>query len=129
MESFKLSIILPASPEELYKAWLSSKQHGAFTGAKATVSAKVNGKFRAWDGYISGKNRELIADKKIVQAWRTSEFNQDAPDSIVEITFEPKGKKTKINLYHNNLQKGDAKKYKDGWKKYYFEPMKKYFKE
>jgi activator of HSP90 ATPase len=35
---------------------------------------------------------------------------------------------TKITLIHTNLPKGTASSYKDGWKEYYFEPMKKYFK-
>lgn len=129
MESLKMSITLPVKADKLYKAWLTSKDHAAFTGADAKASTKVGGKFTAWDGYISGKNVELKANKKIVQTWRTSEFPEDAPDSTLEITFEEKSGKTKLSLYHYDLQKGDAKKYKDGWRDFYFEPMKQYFGE
>jgi activator of HSP90 ATPase len=129
MESLKLSLTLPVSAEKLYKAWLSSKGHTAFTGGAATASTKLNAKHTAWDGYISGKNIELIPNKKIVQTWRTVEFPESAPDSILEVTFEEKAGKTKMNLYHHGLQKGDAKKYKDGWQQHYFEPMKEYFSE
>lgn len=129
MESLKMSVTLPVKADKLYKAWLTSKEHAAFTGGAAKVSSKVGGKFTAWDEYISGKNTELKANKKIVQTWRTSEFPEDAPDSILEIDFEEKNGKTKLNLYHYNLQKGDAKKYRDGWRDYYFEPMKQYFEE
>ena len=129
MESLKLSITLPVKADKLYKAWLSSKEHAKFTGAEAKASTKVNGKFTAWDGYISGKNIELKPNKKIVQNWRTSEFADDAPDSKLEITLEEKNGKTKLNLYHYNLQKGDAKKYKQGWKDFYFEPMKLHFNQ
>jgi activator of HSP90 ATPase len=127
MESLKISVTLPVKAEVLYKAWLDSKKHTAFTGGKAAQSSKVNGKHSAWDGYISGKNLELKSGKKIVQSWRTSEFAADAPDSVLELTFEEKAGKTKMSIYHHGLQKGDAKKYKDGWKKHYFEPMKNYF--
>ncbi|MGZ3884226.1 MAG: SRPBCC domain-containing protein [Bacteroidia bacterium] len=129
MESLKLSITLPVSADELYKAWLSSKAHTAFTGAEATASSKLNGKFSAWDGYISGKNLELVPGKKIVQSWRTSEFADDAPDSILELSLEEKNKKTTLTLYHHGLQKGDAKKYTDGWEDFYFTPMKAHFGE
>jgi activator of HSP90 ATPase len=129
MESLKLSITLPVKAEKLYKAWLDSKKHAAFTGGAAKQSAKVNAKHSAWDGYIWGKNLELKANKKIVQSWRTSEFAEDAPDSTLEISLKEKAGKTKLNIYHHGLQKGDAKKYKDGWKKHYFEPMKAYFSE
>lgn len=127
MESLKLSITLPVKAEKLYKAWLSSKEHSKFTGADAKANAKVNSKHSAWDGYIWGKNVELNPGKKIVQTWRTSEFPEDAPDSILEITFEEKAGKTKLSLYHHNLQKGDAKKYTQGWKDFYFTPMKEYY--
>ena len=72
MESLKMKVVLPVKAEKLYKAWLNSKEHSLFTGAEATASPKVNGKFTAWDGYISGKNVELKPGKKIVQTWRTS---------------------------------------------------------
>lgn len=127
MESLKMSITLPIKADKLYKAWLTSKDHAAFTGGGAKVSSKVGGKFTAWDGYINGKNLELKANKKIVQSWRTSEFPENAPDSTLEISFEEKNGKTKLNLYHHNLQRGDAKKYRSGWKDFYFEPMKQYF--
>ncbi len=127
MESLKLSITLPVKAEKLYKAWLNSKEHSKFTGAEAKASAKVNAKHSAWDGYISGKNLELKANKKIVQSWRTSEFPEDVPDSTLEITLEEKAGKTKLSLYHHGLQKGDAKKYTQGWKDFYFTPMKQHF--
>jgi activator of HSP90 ATPase len=129
MESLKVKITLPTTAETLYKAWLSSKEHTAFTGATAKASSKVNGKFSAWDDYISGKNVELVPNKKIVQTWRSVDFDESAPDSMLELTFEEKGNKTTLHLHHYNLQKGDAKKYTDGWKESYFEPMKDYFKQ
>jgi activator of HSP90 ATPase len=127
MESLKLKIVLPVSAKKLYSAWLSSKEHTAFTGGKAKTGDKVNAKHSAWDGYISGKNLELKPGKKIVQSWRTLEFPDNAPDSTLEINFEEKAGKTTLSLYHHGLQKGDAKKYSDGWKEHYFEPMKAYF--
>src|ERR1700739_1730149 len=129
MEKLKLSVVLPAIPKKIYAAWLDSKQHAAFTGGgKATASAKVKGKFTAWDGYISGVNIDLKENKKIVQAWRTSEFPDDALDSILEISLAPKaGGKTTFTLTHTNIPKGQAADYKKGWKDFYFSPMKKYF--
>ena len=129
MESLKMKIVLPVKADKLYKAWLDSKEHSLLTGAEATASTKVNGKFTAWDGYISGKNLELVPGKKIVQSWRTSEFADTAPDSTLEISLEEKAGKTTLSLYQRGLQKGDAKKYTDGWKSFYFKPMKEYFKK
>ncbi len=74
MESLKLKITLPIAAQKLYTAWLNSKQHTAFSGGEAIISNKLNETFTAWDGYITGKNLELVPYKKIVQSWRTAEL-------------------------------------------------------
>ena len=128
MDKLKMSVVLPATPKKIYELWLNSKGHTAITGSKATASAKVKGRFTAWDGYISGTNIDLKEGKKIVQAWRSSEFPDDALDSILEISLAPKaGGKTTLTLAHSNIPKGQGKNYKQGWKDFYFVPMKAYF--
>jgi len=129
MEKLKISVTLPAAPQKIYEAWLNSKQHSAIIGDKATASAKVKGKFSAWDGYITGHNVELQEGKKIVQSWRTTEFPVKAPDSVLELRLAKKaGNKTTFTLIQTGIPKGQGKKYKNGWKEHYFEGMKAYFK-
>ena len=123
---FVVSAIIPASPQEVYHAWLSSKGHSAMTGSAASVSDQVGGEFEAWDGYIHGKNIELVPNPRIVQAWRTSEFSDDEPDSQIEITLEPVEGQTKLTLKHTGLPPHGGQ-YEDGWVESYFEPMKAYF--
>jgi activator of HSP90 ATPase len=61
-------VLIPnSSPELIYRALLSSKQHSAFTGSPAKINSRVRATFSAWDGYIFGKNIELQNGKKIVQ--------------------------------------------------------------
>ncbi len=123
---FVVSTLLPATPEEVYNAWLSSKGHAAMTGSAASVSAEVGGEFDAWDGYIHGKNLALVPNKRIVQSWRTSEFSKDEPDSRIEITLEPAGESTKLTLRHTGLPPHGGQ-YESGWVESYFDPMKEYF--
>jgi activator of HSP90 ATPase len=128
MESFRIYTVLPISAKKLFEDWMSSKAHSAFTGSKAKIENKKNGKFTAWDEYISGRTIALIPNEKITQKWRTIEFAVEAEDSVVEIFFEEKEKgKTKITIFHHHLQKGDGNKYKKGWKDFYFSPMKDYY--
>jgi activator of HSP90 ATPase len=123
---FVLSTLFAASPQEVYSTWMSSKGHSAMTGSSASVSAKVGGKFDAWDGYIHGKNLELEPGKRIVQSWRTSEFSADEPDSRIEITLEPVGKQTKLTLKHTGLPP-HGRQYEQGWEESYFQPMREFF--
>ena len=128
MESkFTVSEVIPATPEQIYQAWLSTKGHSAMTGSPAEVEARVKGKFTAWDGYIFGETLELKPNQRIVQAWRTTEFPEGSPDSRVEITLEATNGKTKITIRHSNIPKGQAEDYKQGWQDFYFKPMKEYF--
>jgi activator of HSP90 ATPase len=124
---FKVSAVIPATPSEIYKAWLSTKGHAAMTGSAAKVAGKVGGKFTAWDGYIFGSTLELEVDHRIVQAWRTSEFPDDAPDSRLEVLLEETKSGTKVTLTHTNMPKDQADSYKQGWDDFYFKPMKEYF--
>lgn len=124
---FTVSDIIPASPTEIYAAWLDSETHTDMTGGAATASDEVNGSFTAWDGYIMGKNVSLSANTQIVQSWRTTEFKDEEPDSNLEINLAPVANGTEITLIHTNLPK-HGMQYKQGWVDHYFSPMKAYFR-
>lgn len=123
---FSISDVISCNPVDLYAAWLSSEGHANLTGSPANVSNQVDGEFQTWDGYIWGRNLELEPGKRIRQAWRTAEFEESAPDSLVEIRFEPLGKETKLTIRHWNLP-ADGMQYQKGWIDFYFTPMKAYF--
>jgi len=123
---FTVSAIIPAKPKEIYDAWLSSKGHALITGSPAKASARPNGAFTAWDGYIKGKNLKLKPGKLIVQSWRTTEFAAADEDSAIDITLEPVPGGTKITLRHTNIPGGQSD-YRSGWHDCYFNPMKQYF--
>ena len=72
--TFTLTTTIPASPEEIYQAWLDSLGHSEMTGGAATMSDQIGAAVSAWDGYISGRNLELVPGERIVQSWRTTEF-------------------------------------------------------
>lgn len=122
-----LTTTLSASPADVYTAWLSSQGHSAMTGSTATASDRVDALFTAWDGYISGSNTELVPNKKIVQAWRTSEFPDDALDSTLTIELVPTHSGTELRLTHKNTPKDQEANYRKGWQEHYFEPMQRYF--
>jgi uncharacterized protein YndB with AHSA1/START domain len=123
---FIVSTVIPASPQDVYEAWLSSEGHGAMTGSPARISAKVGDEFDAWDGYIHGVNLELVPNKRIVQSWRTVEFSDEEPDSRLEITLEPYNGLTRLTLKHTGLPT-HGWQYRQGWVESYFEPMQDYF--
>ena len=128
MESFKIQSTFKVSPGILYNAWLDSRIHSEMTGADAKIDPGLNGSFNIWNGYITGKTLELLKNRKIVQQWRTTDFPEGSDHSVIEIVFHTTPDGTKLTLWHYNIPDGQGKEYKEGWKQYYFKPMKKYFK-
>lgn len=124
---FTISDIIPAKASEIYEAWLNSEGHTAMTGSTAQVDGKVGGKFTAWDGYISGTTLDLTTYQRIVQAWRTSEFPDNAPDSRVEILLEEVESGTKLTIIHSDMPEDQVESYRQGWDDFYYKPMKEYF--
>ena len=124
---FEVSDILSAPPEQIYTAWLDSDEHSEMTGSPARISSIVGGKFDAWDGYINGTNLELEPSSRILQLWRTSEFEDSDEDSLLEILLETTENGTIIKIRHTQLPE-HGMQYQQGWRDSYFTPMKVYFK-
>ena len=135
---FTLTVTIHAKAKKIYQSYLSSAGHSAITGSPAKIDGTVDGDFVAWDGYIQGMFLELKKNKKIVQAWRTTEFPPEAEDSIVEILLEEsttgldtprkaRSYSTLLTLKHSNIPEGQADSYKTGWEDFYFKPMREYF--
>ena len=127
-ENVELSRILPATPEQIYAAWLDADAHGAMTGGPATVeSTEVGGRFTAWGGYIDGSHLALEPARRIVQSWRSDDFPPEALDSRLEVLLEPAPGGTRITLRHTDLPEGHGPGLLEGWDEHYLEPMRRYF--
>ena len=123
---FTLKTNIKAKAKQIYKAWLSTQGHTKMTGGAAFVSDKVGDTFTAWDGYITGKNLVLEPYIRIVQSWRTSQFEEDEEDSQIEITLNETDGETELTLTHSNVPES-GEHYIKGWDEHYFTPMKAYF--
>jgi uncharacterized protein YndB with AHSA1/START domain len=121
------TIIVPATPEEVYDAFIDPKKHAKFTGSKATGIPKVGEEFTAWDGYITGKNLELKKGKLIVQEWSSTDFPEGYPPSRFELTLKKVPEGTEIHMVHSKIPASQAKEIKEGWIEWYWDPLKNYF--
>jgi uncharacterized protein YndB with AHSA1/START domain len=127
-DQIEIARILPATPEQIYAAWLDADAHGAMTGGPATVeSTEVGGRFTAWGGYIDGSHLALEPARRIVQSWRSDDFPPEALDSRLEVLLEPAPGGTRITLRHTDLPEGHGPGLLEGWDEHYLEPMRRYF--
>ena len=125
-EEIRLKEIFHVEPSKIYSAWLNSKLHESMTGGAATCTSEIGSPFSAWDGYISGKNLELVKNSKIIQSWRTTEFDETDEDSILTILLKKIEEGTELTLIHTHIPAGQTQ-YESGWKEHYFKPMKAFF--
>lgn len=125
--TIKQKVVINATPDEVYEAYMDAKIHSKFTGSKATIVPRVGGRITAWENYITGKNLELVKGKKIVQEWSTTEWPDGYPPSILTITLKKTGNKTELTMVHSKVPKTQMKSYSDGWKEWYWKPLKEYF--
>jgi activator of HSP90 ATPase len=128
-KTIRQKVVVPAMPAKVYDAFVDAKKHSEFTGGKATCDARVGGKFTAWDGYISGKNLLLEKGKRIVQEWTTTEWPAGVPPSRLELTFKKVTEGTEILMVHSGVPAELADDVAEGWKEFYWEPLKKYFEK
>jgi uncharacterized protein YndB with AHSA1/START domain len=127
--TFTLTATIPATAVEIFEAWLDSIGHSEMTGGEATMSDEVGAEVTAWDGYISGRNLELVRGERIVQSWRTTEFADEDEDSIITVVLREVDEVTLLTLEHSNVPDAHRSYEEGGWQSNYFEPMVAYFAE
>ncbi len=124
-KNIKKSVNFKATSHEVYEALMDSRKHSEFTGDKANISRKVGGKFSAYSGGLKGKNLELVKDKKIVQAWQCVMTGWPKEYfSIVTFSFKKTKNGTILTFTHVGVPASCAASISQGWKAYYWKPMK-----
>jgi activator of HSP90 ATPase len=116
---------LKATPQRVYDVLLSSKDFAEFTGLPAQIDPKAGGEFSLFGGQIVGRNIELVASQRIVQAWRPTHWDAGVY-SIVKFELKPRGSGAAVVLDHSGFPAGDAGSLDEGWRQHYLDPLKKY---
>jgi len=128
-EPIRQEVVLPATPGRIYSAYMDSAEHEAFTNnGPASISDDVGGAFSCHGGAISGRNVELVAGKRIVQAWRVASWPAGVY-SLVRIDLEPAGTQTRVKLTHDAIPEGERDHLDAGWHARYWEPLRAYFSQ
>ncbi len=129
-KSISQTVTFNATADKIYGLLMDGMALTAITGTKASIDPRVTGQFSVFDGYCHGYNIDLVEDRKIVQAWH---FTEDGwPDdhfTICTFNIEPAGNKTKLQFRQTRIPENKVLLLKNGWKEFYWEPIKSYLKE
>ena len=112
MKDFKKYFIIPAPPEDVFKALTVQTTIELWTGEPAEMKPEPDTEFSMWDGSIVGKNLEFEEGKKIVQQWY---FGEQEAQSIVTIKLHPHDQGTSMEVRQTNIPDQDYDDICDGW--------------
>jgi glutathione S-transferase len=116
---------MEASPEAVFDAWLN-KSWGEWAGPPGIkgevvqLEPKVGGKYKIVmhrpDGgtlTIGGTYKEINRPSRLVMSWK---WQHEETDTLVTLTFRPKGKGTEIHLRHEGFAAVDRRdSHNAGW--------------
>jgi activator of HSP90 ATPase len=115
-----------ASPRRIYEALLDAKQFSAFSGGRqAEIGRETGGAFSIFAGHIVGRNLELAANQRIVQAWRVVPWPEGV-HSIARFELKGVGSGTRVILDHTGFPSELAEHLASGWQENYWIPLRKY---
>jgi activator of HSP90 ATPase len=126
MKDYKKHFIIPAPPEDLYKALTNPSTIQLWSGEPAEMSTEPGTEFSLWEESIVGMNLEFEEDKKIVQEWY---FGEQEEPSIVTIILHPNKKGTDVELRHTNIPDEAYDDIVEGWSNSYFGALIDFYTE
>ncbi len=126
MKDYKKYYIIPAAPDEVYKALTHEATLQLWTGEIAEMNTEIGSEFSLWEGSITGKNLEFEEGKKLVQQWY---FGEQEEPSIVTIILHPDKNGTSAELKHTNIPNDDYDNIVDGWNENYFGALQEFYEE
>jgi activator of HSP90 ATPase len=124
--NLKQSVTINADPHEVYEALVDPKKHARFTGASAKLQRKAGGRFTAYDESLEGVVVELVPDQRVTLAWRSTEW-PEGHYSIAQFEVKKSPKGTRLDFTQTGIPESDFEGIRDGWKQYYWQPLKSYF--
>src|SRR5271155_922990 len=133
--------VFKASRKRVYEALTDFKQFQQVTLLSAAVQsgmakgnipalivAEPGGAFKLFNGFILGRNLELVPNERLVQAWRVAYW--PAGDwSIAKFVLIEQGSETKLVFDHTGFPKGDADHLIEGWNGNYWQPLAKFLSQ
>ncbi|MCK6648661.1 MAG: SRPBCC domain-containing protein [Bacteroidia bacterium] len=124
MPTIQQTYEMNATAEEVFEALVNSEIIQIWSQDEAKMSDQVGGSFMLWGGQMFGTNLEVVKNKKLVQEWCYDQW--DAP-SKVTFTIKTKGKKTIVELLHEDVPERSLKSITEGWNDYYLGAMQEMF--
>ncbi|MFZ0699873.1 MAG: SRPBCC domain-containing protein [Thermoplasmata archaeon] len=125
VKNLKQSVTLRAKPKEVYELLIDPRKHAQFTGATAKIDARPGGRFTHYDASLEGFVVHLETNARIVLAWRSTGWPR-GQYSIADFALNPTPSGTRLEFSQYGIPAYDFEEIRDGWRTYYWKPLKQY---
>jgi activator of HSP90 ATPase len=86
------------------------------------IDARPGGAFTLFGGYVTGRNLELVAGERLVQAWRAASWDPGAY-SIAKFVLVDQPAGGKLIFDHTGFPNAAASELAKGWRENYWTPL------
>ena len=128
MSQIHQEVRIEAPVAKVYKALTDSQEFASFTGAPTQIEAQDGGAFTCFGTAISGRNVELVAGERIVQAWRVFDW-LPGHYSMVRFQLKANGETTTLVLDQDGVPEEVASHVDPGWHEKYWKPLKSHLEK
>ncbi len=125
MNDIRQTYDIAASPAEVWRALTDPRVIREWSGASAEFPLNVGAAYALWDGSIGGEIVDVVPMQKLVQTWKPDDWTRT--DSVVTFLLTPRGKGTRVDLLHVNVEESDFDGTSEGWDIYYLGAIKRMF--
>lgn len=139
-EAIHQEVIFQATPRRIYEALTDASQFQkveSYSDAMksldvgthpARISREPGGAFSLFGDYIVGRQIELVADQRIVQAWRVASW-EPGIYSVARFELTEQSSSTKLVFDQAGFPAGTADHLAAGWHAHYWQPLEKFLSE
>lgn len=117
---------IDASPAEVYQVLADASALSALSGKSGQPGTTPGAEFVAFDGYVTGRQIEMVPGERLVQAWRFPVW-QPGTYSVVQFTLTASGGGTRLAIE----QHGEPTDWHDhvstNWPTFYLKPIAAHF--
>ena len=119
------TVVFAASPARVFEALMDEKQHAAFTGEPASIGREPGGRVSCYGGKVTGFNLDIVANERVVQAWRPGNFPPGV-FTIATFVLEAVGDTTKLSFTQDAVPEAAHEHLAKGWHDRYWKPLAAY---
>ncbi|HEV7454820.1 MAG TPA: SRPBCC domain-containing protein [Candidatus Saccharimonadales bacterium] len=123
MKQIEKTYTIQAPIAKVWQALTDAKLIEQWGAGPAKMGDTTGGTFSLWGGDIHGTNTKVVPEKLLEQDW----YGHDDPSRCYKVSFAfaPLHEDmTTVKLIHADVPDDEAKDFEDGWRDYYFDPIK-----